>query len=77
MFGKKYAEMLTRLKLKQAYGRLVRRANDRGVFVMLDRALPSRLLGAFPEGVEVRRLGLKDALTETRAVLSSPTSSCS
>lgn len=75
MFGKKYDDMLTRLKLKQAYGRLVRRADDRGVFVMLDRALPSRLLGAFPEGVEVRRLGLKDALTETRAILSNPTSS--
>jgi len=62
--------MLTRLKLKQAYGRLVRRAGDRGVFVMLDRALPSRLLGAFPEDVEVNRLGLRDAVAETRAFLS-------
>ena len=33
--------MLTRLKLKQAFGRLVRRADDRGVFVMLDRQLPT------------------------------------
>ncbi len=74
-FGGKYDDMLTRLRLKQAYGRLVRRASDRGVFVMLDRALPSRLLGAFPEGVEIRRLGLKDALEETRAVLSSRNSS--
>jgi ATP-dependent DNA helicase DinG len=51
--GRAYDEMLTRLKLKQAYGRLIRRADDRGVFVMLDRALPTRLAGAFPEGVEV------------------------
>ena len=44
--------------------------DDRGVFVMLDRAMPSRLLGAFPEGVSVERLGLKDAITQTRAFLS-------
>ncbi|MDD9877571.1 MAG: ATP-dependent DNA helicase, partial [Magnetovibrio sp.] len=42
--GRAYDEMLTRLKLKQAYGRLLRRQGDRGVFVMLDRGLPSRLL---------------------------------
>ena len=45
--GRAYEEMLTRLKLKQAYGRLVRRAGDRGVFVMLDRQLPSRLRAPF------------------------------
>ena len=42
-----YDDMLTRLRLKQAYGRLVRRAGDRGVFVMLDPMMPSRLGGAF------------------------------
>jgi len=68
--GSAYDDMLTRLRLKQAYGRLIRRADDRGVFVMLDKALPSRLLGAFPEGVAVRRLGLKDAIAATRAFLS-------
>ncbi|MBC8338018.1 MAG: ATP-dependent DNA helicase [Rhodospirillales bacterium] len=68
--GKAYDDMLTRAKLKQAFGRLVRRAEDRGVFVMLDKAMPSRLLGAFPEGVTVERLGLKDAIAHTRAFLS-------
>ena len=67
--GRQYDEMLTRLRLKQAFGRLIRRADDHGVFVMLDRALPSRLLGAFPEGVPVKRLGLKEAITDTRAFL--------
>ncbi|MCH7487801.1 MAG: ATP-dependent DNA helicase, partial [Proteobacteria bacterium] len=67
--GRAYDEMLTRLRLKQAYGRLLRRSDDRGVFVMLDRALPSRLAAAFPAGVEVRRLGLKDAITVTRDFL--------
>ncbi|NQZ13236.1 MAG: ATP-dependent DNA helicase [Alphaproteobacteria bacterium] len=62
IFGKKrYDDMLTRLKLKQAYGRLIRRADDKGVFVMMDSMLPSRLHGAFPEGVEIEKIGLADA----------------
>ncbi|MBT6118513.1 MAG: ATP-dependent DNA helicase, partial [Rhodospirillaceae bacterium] len=60
--GRGYDDMLTRLRLKQAFGRLVRRADDRGVFVMLDPMMPSRLAGAFPEGVEVQRTGLKEAV---------------
>ncbi|MGE0734230.1 MAG: ATP-dependent DNA helicase [Alphaproteobacteria bacterium] len=64
-----YDDMLTRLRLKQAYGRLIRRATDRGVFVMLDPRLPSRLGGAFPPGVEIRRVGLAEAIAETRAFL--------
>jgi ATP-dependent DNA helicase DinG len=54
--------MLARLRLKQAYGRLIRRADDRGVFVMLDSRLPSRLLSAFPAGVSVERTGLIKAI---------------
>jgi len=61
--GRAYDEMLTRLRLKQAFGRLVRRADDRGVFVMLDRMLPSRLGGAFPDGVPIERIGLAAAVS--------------
>jgi ATP-dependent DNA helicase DinG len=61
--------MLTRLKLKQAFGRLVRRADDCGVFVMLDRHLPSRMIGAFPDGVAIRRVGLAEAIALTREIL--------
>lgn len=68
--GKAYDEMMIRLKLKQAYGRLVRRADDRGVFVMLDGGLPTRLTSAFPSGVDVKRMGLKDIINETRIFLS-------
>ncbi len=67
--GRAYDEMLTRLKLKQAYGRLLRRSSDKGVFVMLDRALPSRLLSAFPDGVQTSRLGLAEAISEIRSFL--------
>jgi len=68
--GKTYDDMLTRLKLKQAFGRLVRRAGDHGVFVLLDPMMPSRLFGAFPEGVEVRKVGLAEAVAVTREFLS-------
>lgn len=64
--GSAYDDMLTRLRLKQAYGRLIRRAGDRGLFVMLDGRTPSRLLTAFPEGVEVIRTGLADAIVEAQ-----------
>ncbi len=67
--GRAYDDMMTRLKLKQAYGRLVRRADDRGVFVLLDPMMPSRLLTAFPDGVPVRRCGLAEAVVETRSFL--------
>ncbi|MFC4272398.1 ATP-dependent DNA helicase [Sneathiella chungangensis] len=64
--GSKYDDKLTRLKLKQAYGRLLRRENDFGVFVMLDSMLPSRLASAFPPEVEIHRVGLKEAIALTR-----------
>ncbi|MCW5746918.1 MAG: ATP-dependent DNA helicase, partial [Alphaproteobacteria bacterium] len=64
-----YDDMLTRFRLKQAFGRLIRRADDHGVFVMLDNRLPSRLLTAFPPGVTIQRIGLADAVRETRAFL--------
>ena len=69
-FGRQaYDDLITRLRLKQAYGRLIRRQTDKGVFVMLDGATPSRLLSAFPEGVVVERLGLADAIRKTREFL--------
>jgi ATP-dependent DNA helicase DinG len=67
--GQRYDDLITRLKLRQAYGRLIRSAADTGVFVLLDSALPSRLHGAFPEGVAVERLGLAEAARETAAFL--------
>jgi ATP-dependent DNA helicase DinG len=64
-----YDDALTRLKLKQAFGRLVRKADDRGVFVLLDPMMPTRLTGAFPEGVEVQRVGLAEAVKGAREFL--------
>ena len=68
-FGKGYDDMIARLRLKQAYGRLLRRADDKGVFIMLDGMLPTRLTTAFPQGLEVQRLGLAVAIEQTREFL--------
>jgi ATP-dependent DNA helicase DinG len=69
--GAQYADRIARLRLRQAYGRLIRRADDRGVFVVLDRALPSRLLSAFPRGVAIARLPLAEAAEATARFLES------
>ena len=53
--------MLTRLRLSQAFGRLIRRQDDRGVFVLLDPRMPGKFRGAFPAGPEVERVGLAAA----------------
>ena len=67
--GTAYDDRITRLRLKQAFGRLVRRAGDHGVFVILDARTPTRLLTAFPDGVEVERTGLVEAIEGTKAFL--------
>lgn len=67
-----YDDSKARLRLRQAFGRLIRTASDRGVFVLLDRLTPSRLLSAFPAGVDIRRLGLAEAVAETAAFLAPP-----
>jgi ATP-dependent DNA helicase DinG len=66
---KGYDDRIARLRLRQAFGRLIRRASDRGVFVLLDRQTPSRILSAFPSGVTVQRVGLAEAVAQTRAFL--------
>lgn len=67
--GAAWDDMLTRLKLSQAFGRLIRKEGDRGLFVLLDAQTPTRLLDAFPEGARVERVGLKAAIAATRAFL--------
>src|SRR6202011_2224771 len=67
--GAQYDDRIARLRLRQAYGRLIRRADDRGVFVILDRALPSRLLAAFPAEVSVARVPLAEAAAATASFL--------
>ncbi len=68
--GRSYDDSLARARIAQAFGRLVRRADDRGVFVMLDAAAPTRLFTSLPEGVEIQRMGLVDAIEAVGSFLS-------
>ena len=69
--GTAYDDRVVRGRLAQAFGRLIRRDGDKGMFVLLSPATPSRLLSAFPPGVAVRRLPLAEAVERVRARLSS------
>jgi ATP-dependent DNA helicase DinG len=66
---KSFDDRIARFRLRQAFGRLIRNATDRGVFVLLDRQTPTRLLSAFPAGVQARRVGLAQAVAATRSFL--------
>jgi ATP-dependent DNA helicase DinG len=60
--GQAYTDMVVRLRLRQAFGRLIRSDNDRGCFAILDPRLASRFTTAFPPGVAISRLGLVEAI---------------
>jgi ATP-dependent DNA helicase DinG len=60
-------DRLTMGRLAQAFGRLIRRAEDRGHFVLIGAAMPSRLLAAFPEGTPIERVSLADAVATVMA----------
>jgi tetratricopeptide (TPR) repeat protein len=60
--GSAYDDAVVRARLAQAFGRLIRREGDRGTFVILSAAMPSRLLSAFPRGVPIQRVPLDEAL---------------
>ncbi|WAT18726.1 ATP-dependent DNA helicase [Aurantiacibacter sp. MUD11] len=70
--GSTYDDQIIRGRLAQAFGRLIRTREDRGHFVVLSPAFPSRLLTAFPPGVPVIRLTLDEALQRVAAGVSCP-----
>jgi ATP-dependent DNA helicase DinG len=67
--GSAHDDRVVRARLAQAFGRLIRRGQDKGMFVLLSAATPSRLLDAFPPGVRVSRVPLDEAITRVRARL--------
>ena len=60
--GAAYDDALIRARLAQAFGRLIRRSDDRGHFVMLSPSVPTRLLSAFPDGTPILRMTLDEAV---------------
>jgi ATP-dependent DNA helicase DinG len=71
-FGRSYDDLITRLRLKQAFGRLVRSQTDKGCFVILEPATPSRLLQALPPETPLKRCGLAEAVADIQAFLTNP-----
>ncbi|WP_395945249.1 ATP-dependent DNA helicase [Brevundimonas sp.] len=67
--GKGYDDAIARARIAQAFGRLIRRGDDKGVFLMLDAATPTRLFASLPPGTEVQRMGLADAVETVREFL--------
>jgi len=65
-----FDDRIIRARLAQAFGRLIRSPTDRGHFIVLSPAFPTRLLGAFPEGTPVLRVTLEDALARVSAGIS-------
>ncbi|MBN9143873.1 MULTISPECIES: ATP-dependent DNA helicase [unclassified Novosphingobium] len=72
--GQAHDDRIIRARLAQAFGRLIRGRGDRGHFVVLSAAFPSRLLTAFPAGTPVVRCTLAEALQRLRAHASGGTS---
>ena len=64
--GAAYDDRMVKARLAQAFGRLIRRDGDKGLFVMLSNAFPSRLLSAFPPEVQVSRVPLDLALRRVK-----------
>jgi ATP-dependent DNA helicase DinG len=67
--GRGYDDAIARARIAQAFGRLIRRADDKGVFLMLDAAAPTRLFSGLPEGVELQRMGLVEAIEQVQGFL--------
>jgi ATP-dependent DNA helicase DinG len=69
--GSAYDDGVVRARIAQAFGRLIRRQGDCGLFVILSAAMPSRLLAAFPPGVPVSRVPLDQAIARVEQRLAS------
>ena len=60
--GAAHDDRIIRARLAQAFGRLIRSKDDRGHFIVLSSAFPTRLTSAFPAGTPVLRVTLEEAL---------------
>ena len=74
--GSAYDDAIIRGRLAQAFGRLIRSRDDKGTFIVLSPAFPSRLLSAFPTGVTITRLSLEEALQRVAGGVSGRTVPC-
>jgi ATP-dependent DNA helicase DinG len=68
--GMEFDDRIIRARLAQAFGRLIRKTHDKGHFVLLSPATPSRLLLAFPPGTPIHRVTLDEAVQRIKSGLS-------
>jgi ATP-dependent DNA helicase DinG len=47
----------------------LRKQDDKGVFVILDRQMPTRLTSCFPPDITVERCGIAETISAVRAFL--------
>ncbi len=64
--GQSYVDQSIRLKLRQAFGRIIRRDEDRGIFILLQSAVPSKFLLAFPKEIEVQKISLEEIVSNIK-----------
>jgi len=64
-----YDKRLIRMKFIQGFGRLIRKNTDKGIFVIPDKSVPSKLLSAFPENVQIIKCDLPEAVKEVQNFL--------
>jgi ATP-dependent DNA helicase DinG len=64
--GSHYIDQTIRLKLRQAFGRIIRKEEDRGIFILLQSAVPSELLKAFPNDIEIKKSSLENAIIDIK-----------
>ena len=59
-FGREYNQQITRQRLTQAFGRLIRRQDDWGSFVIFGRGIPSRVAQCLP--LPLKSVSLAEAI---------------
>jgi len=65
-----YYEPLAAIKLKQGFGRLIRKSSDYGVVVILDENFINKknLINSLPDGVSPKKMSIKEILEELKLI---------
>lgn len=65
-----YSAPLAAIKLKQGFGRLIRKSTDYGVAVLLDDNFMSKkmFINSLPDGVDVEKKSIEEILEELRSI---------
>ncbi len=62
ILGSGYSSEIVKYKLRQAFGRLIRTHNDRGIFVIFAKSFPSAFIKSFPPNVEIHKVNVEESI---------------